>query len=189
VRRLGALGINYSINPRLVRGLDYYTRTVFEWLTRDLGAQDAVCSGGRYDGLVAQLGGPDTPATGFALGVERLIELMTIQEVALTDVAPQAYLVHAGEAATARVAALAESLRDALPDLRLQVHAGPGSFKAQFKRADRSGARLALVFGDDEAANDALQIKPLTTGRAQESVPLTGAPVRIAELLAEAGAG
>ncbi len=183
---LEALGIDYSINPRLVRGLDYYTRTVFEWLTRDLGAQDAVCSGGRYDGLVAQLGGSDTPAVGFALGVERLIALMTIQGVTLTDIAPQAYLVHAGEKASARVAALAESLRDALPSLRLRVHAGPGGFKAQFKRADRSGAMLALVFGDDEAAKDVIQIKPLTIDRAQESVPLARAPARIADLLASA---
>src|SRR5699024_8273648 len=113
-----------------------------------------------------------------------LIELMVIQGVALTDVAPQAYLIHAGEKAAARVTALAESLRDALPGLRLRVHAGPGGFKAQLRRADRSGAALALVFGDDEAANDAIQIKPLTTDQAQERVPLARAPAYIAQLLA-----
>ncbi|AWN17729.1 histidine--tRNA ligase [Salinisphaera sp. LB1] len=183
---IAALGIDYSINPRLVRGLDYYTRTVFEWITDDLGAQNAVCSGGRFDGLVAQLGGSDTPATGFAMGVERVVALMEAQGVALDDVAPQAYLVHTGDAASARVPALAERLRDALPGLRLRVHAGGGSFKSQFKKADKSGARLALVFGDDEAANDTLQIKPLTDDREQETVGLAEAPARIAALLADA---
>src|SRR5699024_9034473 len=149
---LEALEIPYEINTRLVRGLDYYTRTVFEWITADLGAQDAVCSGGRYDGLVAQLGGRDTPATGFALGVERLIALMQAQQVPLLAVGPQVYLIHAGDHAPQQVPALAEALRDGVPGLRLQVNAGGGSFKAQFKRADRSGAALALVFGDDEAA-------------------------------------
>jgi histidyl-tRNA synthetase len=183
-RGLDALGIDYTINPRLVRGLDYYTRTVFEWITADLGAQDAVCSGGRYDGLVEQLGGRATPATGFALGVERLIALMLDQNVPLDDLKPQVYLVHAGDSAGARVPALAEALRDALPGLRLRVNAGGGSMKSQFKRADKSGARLALVFGDDEAAADQVQIKPLTDARAQETVALDQAGARIAALLA-----
>ncbi len=182
-RGLDSLGIDYRINPRLVRGLDYYTRTVFEWVTQDLGAQDAVCSGGRFDGLVGQLGGSDTPAMGFALGVERLIVLMQAQNVALDDLAPQVYLVHAGEAAAARVPALAEKLRDALPGLRLMTHAGSGGFKSQFKRADRSGARLALVFGDDEAAADVVQIKPLADNSAQERVALAQAPSRMADML------
>ena len=181
---LEALGIEYSINPRLVRGLDYYTRTVFEWLTDDLGAQNAVCSGGRFDGLVDQLGGSATPATGFALGIERVVALMAAQQVPLVDCAPQAYLVHEDGPAGARVARLAEGLRDALPDLRLRVHAGGGSFKSQFKKADRSGARLALVFGEDEAAEDALQIKPLVDSRPQERVAIAEAPARIAALLA-----
>jgi len=183
---LEALGIAYEINPRLVRGLDYYTRTVFEWITQDLGAQDAVCSGGRFDGLVAQLGGSDTPATGFALGVERLIALMQAQGVALADTTPQVYLVHRGDAATARVPVLAEQLRDAVPGLRLRVHAGGGSFKSQFKRADKSGAMLALVFSDEEVAADEIQIKPLTDDRPQEQVSLNAAARRISELL---GAG
>ncbi len=189
-RGLESLGIDYQINPRLVRGLDYYTRTVFEWITRELGAQDAVCSGGRFDGLVAQLGGSDTPAMGFALGVERLIALMQAQNVALDELAPQVYLVHAGEAAV-RVPALAETLRDALPGLRLMTHAGGGGFKSQFKRADRSGARLALIFGDDAAAAEVIQIKPLADDRAQERVALADAPARIADMLGlePAGAG
>ncbi|MES1949203.1 MULTISPECIES: histidine--tRNA ligase [unclassified Salinisphaera] len=181
---LEALGIEYTINPRLVRGLDYYTRTVFEWITPDLGAQDAVCSGGRFDGLVEQLGGSATPAMGFALGVERLIALMLDQNVALDDLKPQVYLIHTGETSAARVPALAEALRDALPDLRLRVHAGGGSMKSQFKRADKSGAQLALIFGDDEAAADEIQIKPLTDAREQERVAIDGAAARIAALLA-----
>ena len=183
-RGLDALGIAYTINPRLVRGLDYYTRTVFEWITADLGAQDAVCSGGRFDGLVEQLGGSTTPAMGFALGVERLIALMLDQNVPLDDLTPQVYLVHTGDTASARVPALAEALRDALPDLRLRVHVGGGSMKSQFKRADKSGAQLALVFGDDEAAADEIQIKPLTDRRPQEQVAIDEAAARIAALLA-----
>ena len=183
-RGLDALGIAYTINPRLVRGLDYYTRTVFEWITADLGAQDAVCSGGRFDGLVEQLGGSATPAMGFALGVERLIALMLDQNVPLDDLTPQVYLVHTGDTASARVPALAEALRDALPDLRLRVHVGGGSMKSQFKRADKSGAQLALVFGENEAAADEIQIKPLTDRRPQEQVAIDEAAARIAALLA-----
>jgi len=182
-RGLDALGIDYTINPRLVRGLDYYTRTVFEWITSDLGAQDAVCSGGRFDGLVEQLGGSATPAMGFALGVERLIALMLDQNVPLDDLKPQVYLIHTGDTTGARVPALAEALRDALPDLRLRVHAGGGSMKSQFKRADKSGATLALIFGDDEAAADEIQIKPLTDAREQERVAIEAAAGRIAALL------
>src|SRR5699024_1077849 len=180
---LKQLGIAYEINTRLVRGLDYYTRTVFEWLTSDLGAQDAVCSGGRYDGLVEQLGGNPVPGTGFALGVERLIALMQAQQVPLINTAPQVFLVHAGEQAAARVMALAEALRDAIPGLRMQVNAGGGSFKSQFKRADRSGAQVALVFGDAEAAGNSVQIKPMAGQGEQEEVPLEQAPQRIAALL------
>ena len=143
-----------------------------------------VCSGGRFDGLVEQLGGSATPAMGFALGVERLIALMLDQNVPLDDLTPQVYLVHTGDTASARVPALAEALRDALPDLRLRVHVGGGSMKSQFKRADKSGAQLALVFGDDEAAADEIQIKPLTDRRPQEQVAIDEAAARIAALLA-----
>lgn len=182
-RGLESLGIEYRINTRLVRGLDYYTRTVFEWITDDLGAQDAVCSGGRFDGLVSQLGGKPTPALGFALGVERLIALMQAQQVPLTDTAPQVYLIHAGEAAAARVPSIAESLRDALPGLRLQVNTGGGGFKAQFKRADRSGARIAVVFGDEEATSDTIQIKPLAGQGEQQQVALAAAAEHITNIL------
>lgn len=180
---LETLGIDYRINTRLVRGLDYYTRTVFEWVTRDLGAQDAVCSGGRFDGLVEQLGGKPTAGLGFALGVERLIALMQAQQVALADTAPQVYFIHAGEAAAARVANIAESLRDAMPGLRLQVNAGGGSFKAQFKRADRSGARVALVLGEDEAANNTVQVKPLAGQGEQQQVALATVAQYVAGIL------
>lgn len=181
--RLEGLGIDYRVNPRLVRGLDYYTRTVFEWLTDDLGAQDAVCSGGRYDGLVSQLGGPDTPAVGFALGVERLIALMQAQAVAVRSTAPHAYVVLQGDVAEAAAPALAEALRDALPALRLQVHAGGGSFKSQFKRADRSGAQLALVLGDAEVERGEVQIKPLRVNAEQESAPQAQLAGRLAAWL------
>mgnify|MGYP000108371603 CR=1 FL=1 len=180
---LDQLGIGYRINPRLVRGLDYYTRTVFEWITTDLGAQDAVCSGGRFDGLVARLGGSSTPATGFALGTERLVQLMTAQELAGDDVSPHAYLVAADSIGTPRISAIAEWLRDQLPKLRLRVNTGGGSFKSQFKRADRSGARLALVIGEVEASMDSISIKPLTDQREQASVALTDAPALIDDWL------
>ncbi|MDN5937166.1 MAG: histidine--tRNA ligase [Salinisphaera sp.] len=181
--RLDVLGISYRVNPRLVRGLDYYTRTVYEWRTQQLGAQDAVCSGGRYDDLVAQLGGGATPAVGFALGVERLVALMQLQQTPLAETAPHAYLVHQGERADNRVWQLAESLRQQLPGLRLQVHAGGGSFRSQFRRADRSGARLGLVLGDDEAAGDQIQIKHLRADCASEVVPQAGLACRLEQLL------
>lgn len=182
---LDALGIEYRLNPRLVRGLDYYTRTVFEWVTTDLGAQDAVCSGGRFDGLVERLGGRSTPAVGFALGSERLIDLMEARGLAGDDVAPHAYLVVAGTLATTRGVEIAEWLRDQVPALQLRVNAGGGSFKAQFKRADGCGARLALVFGEAEAETGEIGIKPLIDAREQESVGLEDAPARISAWLTE----
>lgn len=153
-------GIDYHVNPRLVRGLDYYNRTVFEWITDALGAQGTVCAGGRYDGLVEQLGGRPTPAVGFAMGLERLLELADTTAAELAD-APHAYLVAVGVGAEAAALHLAEDLRGQLPWLRLVCHCGGGSFKAQFKRADRSGARVALVLGDDELAQAQIGIKPL----------------------------
>ncbi len=155
---LDAAGIAYSINPRLVRGLDYYNRTVFEWITDALGAQGTVCAGGRYDGLVAQLGGRDTPAVGFALGVERLLDLI---DTSMVDASPDAYLVALGDAAMAAGSAIAERLRDAVPGLKLVMHCGGGSFKSQFKKADKSGARLALILGDEELSAGTLSCKPL----------------------------
>lgn len=154
--------VPFVLNPRLVRGLDYYNRTVFEWITDRLGAQGTVCAGGRYDGLVEQLGGRATPAVGFAIGLERLVSLLPDDgpEGAVED-HPDVYLVVVGAAAARAGLLLAERLRDALPGLRLVTHCGGGSFKSQFKRADRSGARLALVLGDEEVRAGRVTVKPL----------------------------
>ena len=176
---LDRAGIAYTVNPRLVRGLDYYNRTVFEWITDALGAQGTVCAGGRYDGLVEQLGGRPTPAVGFALGMERLIELVDVPATAEPDV----YLVAVGERAGAEALHLAETLRNRLPALRLVCHCGGGSFKSQFKRADRSGARIALVLGDDELARGEAGIKPLRGGGEQEQIAIDALAQRIADLL------
>ncbi|WP_428382245.1 histidine--tRNA ligase [Nevskia ramosa] len=158
---LEALGIAYVINPRLVRGLDYYTHTVFEWVTDQLGAQGTVCAGGRYDGLVEQLGGPKTTGVGFGLGIERLILLMAVQQVPVVSNQPQVYLCRFGAEAERVALQLSETLRDQLPGLRLVLNAGGGSLKSQLKRADGCGARLALIIGDDEAAAGAVQVKSL----------------------------
>lgn len=166
-------GIEYEVDPRLVRGLDYYSRTVFEWVTDELGAQDAVCSGGRFDGLVELLGGPETPATGFAIGAERIIELMRLQNVSVEDNAPQAYFVLVGAAAQRLGVDWAERLREQLPGLRLIAHAGGGGFKNQLKRADKSGARLALIMGEAEADAEQVQVKPLREQTEQTGLPLT----------------
>ena len=156
---LEAAGVDYRVNPRLVRGLDYYSRTVFEWLTDRLGAQAAVCSGGRYDGLVEQLGGRPTPAIGWALGMERLVEL--VQDSAPPPPAPHAYLVPLGGAAEQAALALAEALRDELGELRLVTHCGGGSLKSAMKKADRSGAELALILGEEELRQGVVVVKPL----------------------------
>jgi histidyl-tRNA synthetase len=156
---LAGAGVAFRINPRLVRGLDYYSRTVFEWLTDRLGAQSAVCSGGRYDGLVEQLGGRPTPATGWALGMERLVAL--VEDNAPPPPTPDAYLVPVGAAAETEAPGLAESLRDAVPGLRLVMHCGGGSLKSAMKKADRSGAALALILGEQELGASTLSVKPL----------------------------
>ncbi len=160
---LEAAGIAHVVNPRLVRGLDYYARTVFEWITDRLGAQGTVCAGGRYDGLVEQLGGRPTPAVGFAMGMERLIALLEEQAPALRDPV-DVYLVMMGDAAAARGMLLAEALRDRLPGLRLLMHCGGGGFKSQFKKADKSGAKYALILGDDEIAKGVAGVKQLRLG-------------------------
>ena len=180
---LDAAGMPYRVNPRLVRGLDYYSRTVFEWLTDRLGAQAAVCSGGRYDGLVEQLGGRSTPAIGWALGMERLVEL--VQEEAPPLPAPHAYLVPVGEAAEPAALALAEALRDAMPRLRLLAHCGGGSLKAAMKKADKSGAALALILGDAELAAGHVLVKPLRTGGEQGALDRDALRVRLAETIAD----
>ena len=159
---LDAAGVAYVVNPRLVRGLDYYNKTVFEWVTDRLGAQGTICAGGRYDGLVEQLGGKATPGVGFAMGVERLVLMLEACGVA-TGGAPEAdiYVVSFGEAAQRQAVAATEALRDQLPALRVVVHNGGGSFKSQMKKADRSGARIALIWGDDEVAAGTVSLKAL----------------------------
>jgi histidyl-tRNA synthetase len=169
-RHLDAVGIKYVVNPRLVRGLDYYSHTVFEWLTTELGSQGAVCSGGRYDGLVTQLGGEPTPAVGWALGQERLIELQRVQNGEVPGTAPDVYFVIAGPRAEAEGLALAERLRDAKPGLRIEVNCGGGSFKSQMKRADKSGAAIALVLGDSETEKRVVGLKSLRIEAPQAEV-------------------
>ncbi|HET8791127.1 MAG TPA: histidine--tRNA ligase, partial [Modicisalibacter sp.] len=182
---LDAAGIDYRINPRLVRGLDYYSRSVFEWTTTALGSQGTVCAGGRYDGLVEQLGGKPTPAVGFAMGIERLILLLeTLQRIpADSQRVTDAYLLAIGERAERQALLLGEQLRDELPHLALQVHCGGGSFKSQIKKADKSGARLALILGEDEVAQDTLGLKYLRENREQETLPRAAAIERLQELL------
>ncbi|MGL4858997.1 MAG: histidine--tRNA ligase [Enterobacteriaceae bacterium] len=165
---LDQAGIAYRINPRLVRGLDYYNRTVFEWVTTHLGAQGTVCAGGRYDGLVEQLGGHPTPAVGFAMGLERLVLLVQELNPQLTDHRPiDAYLISSGEGTSVAAMRLAELLRGQLPQLRLMVHHGGGSFKKQFARADKWGARVALVLGEDEVNAGQVVFKNLQSGEQQ----------------------
>ena len=180
---LAASGIDATVDARLVRGLDYYTRTVFEWRTGALGAQDAVCSGGRYDGLVELLGGDPTPAVGWALGIERVVSLMRATGVAAAEDAPAVYLVLSGERAELAGAALAERLRDALPGMGVLANMEGGSFKAQLKRADRSGAAVALIIGEDEAARERVAVKWLRSGAAQEEWPWDESPRRLAAAL------
>lgn len=183
-RSLDAVGVAYVVNPRLVRGLDYYSRTVFEWVTTDLGAQDAVCSGGRYDGLVAQLGGDPVPAIGWALGQERIVELMRLKGRVGAEAAPHVYLVLGGEAAEDAGIALAESLRDGVPGLRVETNCGAGSFKSQLKRADRSGASHAVILGDEELARGVASVKPLRAESAQREVALAMLPADLARVVA-----
>lgn len=175
-KRLGALGIHYEIDPFLVRGLDYYTGTVFEWTTDALGAQDAVCSGGRYDGLVEQLGGRPTPAVGWALGMERLILLAEVHGNLPKVAAPHAYLVALGEDAECEAMVLAERLRERLHGLRLTLNVGAGSMKAQLRRAHRLEAELALIVGDAELADRKVTLKFLRRDAEQETVAIDDLP-------------
>lgn len=167
---LDDVGIEFVLNPRLVRGLDYYTRTVFEWVTDRLGAQGAICSGGRYDGLIAQLGGRDTPASGWALGFERVVELLDAEGAEIPEQLPDAYLVTAGDEARRRAFAVAETLRTDLPAFKLAMDCTAGGFKAQLRRADRSGARLALIIGEDELGSGCVSVKPLRSDAPQTIV-------------------
>jgi histidyl-tRNA synthetase len=169
---LRAVGVAYEINPRLVRGLDYYNRTVFEWITASTAAQNAVCSGGRYDGLIAQLGGDATPAVGFAMGVERLVALMAAAGSIPAPVRPDVYVVVSGAQAASRALGLVERLRGERPRVRFELNAGGGNFKAQFRRADKSGALLALIVGEDELARGVVGVKPLRDDAGQSECPI-----------------
>ncbi|NOQ93384.1 MAG: histidine--tRNA ligase [Methylophaga sp.] len=162
-------GLAYEVNPRLVRGLDYYGKTVFEWVTDQLGSQGTICAGGRYDGLVAQLGGKAATAIGFAIGIERLISLLEATDALPIIPSVDVYFVAVGEAAAKQSLLLAETLRDQIENLKLITHCGGGSFKNQFKRADRSGARWTLILGDDELSQQVVGVKTMATGE-QETV-------------------
>ncbi|MET0002261.1 MAG: histidine--tRNA ligase [Candidatus Thiodiazotropha sp.] len=176
-------GVGYRLNPRLVRGLDYYSRTVFEWVTQSLGAQGTVCAGGRFDGLVGQLGGRATPAVGFAMGLERLIAMLETLDLKEQLPVPDVYLVMMGDRASREGVLLAERLRSALPTLRLISHCGGGTFKNQLKKADRSQARYALVLGEDEVVRREIGLKPLRSEGKQEQIALSQLETRLAELI------
>ena len=176
---LDAMGLQYTVNPRLVRGLDYYSRTVFEWTTDALGTQDAVCSGGRYDGLITQLGGDATPAIGFAMGIERVVELLRQLPTQPQPPATDVYVVLNGEQAASAGSRIVESLRDALPHRRFEMNLGGGNFKAQFRRADRSRAALALIIGEDELSRGVAALKPLRLEAGQSECPMSQLPGRI----------
>ncbi|MBW0146015.1 histidine--tRNA ligase [Marinobacter arenosus] len=182
---LDAAGIRYSVNPALVRGLDYYGKTVFEWITDSLGAQGTVCAGGRYDGLVEQLGGKPTRAVGFAMGLERLILLLETLGLVPAHVNSNAdvYVTAMGEGAVASALALSEELRGALPGTVVISHCGGGSFKSQMKKADKSGARYAVILGENEVANGTAGLKPLRSDEPQRDVARNELAPALAEAL------
>jgi histidyl-tRNA synthetase len=167
---LDNLGVTYQLNTRLVRGLDYYGKTVFEWVTTELGSQGTVCAGGRYDGLIAQLGGKDNYAIGFALGVERLLALLELLNNVPVARSVDVYLIRVGDEAEKQGMILAEKIRDALPQLKLQLNCGSGSFKSQFKKADKSGAEFALIIGEDEISRGEVAIKSLRVEQEQQNL-------------------
>jgi len=180
---LAATETDYVVNPRMVRGLDYYGKTVFEWTTSRLGSQGTVCAGGRYDGLVAQLGARPVPAVGFAMGLERLVALMQDGGTRPSHHLPHAYLVVVGQGAAMESQRLAEALRNEVSELRLVTNVGGGSFKSQMKRADRSLARLALILGDDEIEQGTIGLKDLRSAEPQVTVPRQEAATRLRQLL------
>jgi histidyl-tRNA synthetase len=181
---LDASGVDYTLNPRLVRGLDYYNRTVFEWVTDALGSQGAVCSGGRYDGLVEKLGGKPTPAVGWAMGMERFVALFEACGGNAPAAGADIYLVAVGEGTQERAFAVAEELRDAIPGVRVELNLGGGSFKSQLKRADASNAALALILGEQEIAENRIGVKPMRTREDQTSVALDELAAMLADKLA-----
>ena len=169
---LDAAGVKFEVNPRLVRGLDYYSRTVFEWVTDALGSQGAVCSGGRYDGLVEKLGGRSTPAVGWAMGIERFVALYEACGGKAPFTQPDVYIAALGEGTQARAFALAEELRDRIAGIQIEMNLGGGSFKSQMKRADTSFAAYALILGEQELSENRIGLKPLRTGGEQENIAL-----------------
>lgn len=180
---LDAVGIQYRVNPRLVRGLDYYNRTVFEWVTNSLGSQGTVLAGGRYDGLVAQLGGKDTPAVGFAMGLERIVLLL--ETLALTQDIPaevDVYVAAMGDNCLVEAIKVAQELRSALPTLRVMSHCGGGNLKKQMKRADKSGAQVALLIGETELAEAVVTVKYLRNDNEQQRVARSALSAFLAEL-------
>jgi histidyl-tRNA synthetase len=174
---LAAAGIGFVVDPRLVRGFDYYNRTVFEWITTRLGSQGTIAGGGRYDGLIEELGGKAAPACGFAMGVERIVLLMKEYQFAAPARPADAYVVYVGDGTAVQALRLAESLRDA--GLIVLMHAGGGSIKTQMKKADASGARFAIIIGPEELAADEVSLKPLRAAGAQVRV----APARVAGII------
>ena len=182
---LDAAGIRYEVNPKLVRGLDYYNRTVFEWVTDSLGAQGTVCAGGRYDGLVEQLGGKAAPAVGFALGLERLVLLLeTLDKIEANDAAAEIYVTAMGDDTLAYASQVAETLRDEKPEWRVMLHCGGGNFKKQLTRADKAGAVVALLIGSDEMAAGQVSVKPLRNNGEQITVAATELPQVLTGMLA-----
>lgn len=180
---LDAVGIKYTINPRLVRGLDYYNRTVFEWVTSSLGSQGTVLAGGRYDGLVAQLGGKDTPAVGFAMGLERIVLLLETLELN-KDIPSEVdvYVTAMGDSCLVEAIKIAQELRSALPNLKVMSHCGGGNVKKQMKRADKSGAAVALLIGEDELAEGMVTVKYLRNNNEQQRVARSALGAFLAEL-------
>ncbi|MGI9204148.1 MAG: histidine--tRNA ligase [Woeseiaceae bacterium] len=178
---LDSAAVPYEVNPRLVRGLDYYNQTVFEWITDALGAQGAVCAGGRYDGLVEKLGGRSTPAIGWAMGVERLVGLYDACGGIAANASPDVYVVAVGDLAFKRAVTIAEDLRDQCAAIKVELNLGGGSFKSQLKRADKSGAAYAVILGEDEIAGGQAGLKPLRTGEDQVNVAITELAASIAD--------
>lgn len=176
-------GISYTINPRLVRGLDYYCKTVFEWVTDKLGAQGTVCAGGRYDGLVQQLGGKPTAAIGFAMGIERLLALLELNEEDNRDQSADLYIILQGEASEIPGLKLAETIREQMPELKVAMHCGGGSMKSQMKKADKSGASIALILGEDEIANDRIAVKYLREKREQVTLQQSSLSEQLSALM------
>ena len=176
-------GIEYTVNPNLVRGLDYYNKTVFEWVTTELGAQGTVCAGGRYDGLVEQIGGKSVPASGFAMGLERLMSLLIDKKLANINNDADVFMVLVGESALRPGLAVAEQLRDQDANLKVIMNCGGGSFKSQFKKADKSGATIALVLAEDEINNQTIAIKYLREKKEQETIAWSELNAKVAKIL------